>query len=275
MKSLYVAFLAFAILIASGISHAALWTFENVEYHPFSPFWEYDSSIAVTSDGAPRIAYSESDVNRILIYATKNQTGWIKENVDTGDDGYYPSLILDSSGRPHISYSIHDNLNIKHGLKYAFKDGGNWNTEFANSIDRIDYSSLGLCASGPCMSYTYVANSSLQYSFKQGGGWQRSGLSRSPDYYEQGPFSSLAVDRDDVSHIVYLEDNTDELWHTKGKGLNWSDYECVDPDGWIGESTSCLKCDSSGRLHLSYLRIVQEGDFISYSLYYACRDNSG
>jgi hypothetical protein len=74
---------------------------------------------------------------------------------------------------------------------------------------------------------------------------------------------------------VYQEHNTDELWHAKGKGLNWSDYECVDPDEWIRCSTSCLKCDSSGRLHLSYLRIVQEGVFISYSLYYACRDNSG
>jgi hypothetical protein len=187
MKSLCVAFLALVIFISSGTSHAALWTFENVEYHPSSSYWEYDSSIAVTSDSAPRIAYSESDVNRMLTYATKNQTGWIKETVDTGNDGYYPYLILDSSGRPHISYSIHDNLNIKKGLKYAFKDGDNWNIEMANDVTRIDYSSLGLCASGPCMSYTYVENDSLQYSFKQGGGWMRCGINRNvPPYYRTG-----------------------------------------------------------------------------------------
>ncbi|NQV00374.1 MAG: Ig-like domain-containing protein, partial [Parcubacteria group bacterium] len=67
-------------------------------------------------------------------YTYKSGNDWQTETV--GDSEYdYPSLALDSSNRPHISY--YDSTNGD--LKYTYKSGGTWHSETVDSAGYVGY----------------------------------------------------------------------------------------------------------------------------------------
>ncbi|MBI2058576.1 MAG: hypothetical protein HYT87_02275 [Nitrospirae bacterium] len=77
-------------------------------------------------NGYPYIAYYDQS-NRNLVYAYVDEKGekWTSEIVDGEspqqfDAGDYPSLVVDSQGRPHIAYFDGTNLDIR----YATRDPG-------------------------------------------------------------------------------------------------------------------------------------------------------
>jgi hypothetical protein len=213
----------------------------------------------------PCIAYSNT-MHPALKYAAKDQTGWHIEDVDRQHDEGLPSLVLDSSGLPHISYSGGSGQ----GILYARNTGGSWILETIRGGTLIFYSSIALAADGPCVSYTIaeVGSDWLKYSYRGATGWTLKDLNRPS--LTQEIISSLALDSQDVSHVVYTELNSNELWHVSGRnGYEWT-YGKIISDGWLG-SSSALRCDSAGHLHLCYL----EGPTVDDSLFYAYRDDSG
>ena len=68
------------------------------------------------------------------------------ETADHGGVGSYTSIQTDAAGNPHISYYDEGNGN----LRYAFKSGGVWNVEAADtaSFDVGRYKSLALDSGG-------------------------------------------------------------------------------------------------------------------------------
>lgn len=269
MKRVLPVLLVSVSLGVCGVSRADSWIYEFIEVPPFYDLghW-YESSLAVTPEGMPRVAYCNTGRpagGRLLTYAEKGEAGWSTEFVDATHEGDAPSLVLDASGIPHISFSR------SNGVYYARRNGGQWVYETINNAGGwgtlILCSSLALAADGPCVSYTYVENDSLQYSYRDATGWRLKCIDHGTR--PKGVVSSLAVDPGDVSHVIYSDEEPYELWHATGKdGLPW-DYGQIASDAWLG-STAALKCDSSGRLHLCYHAPVRDT-----SLYYASRDDSG
>lgn len=63
----------------------------------------WQSSLALTSGGQPRISYYEFD-GQDLHYAAFNGTAWVTETVDADKAGLASALALDAADQPHIVY---------------------------------------------------------------------------------------------------------------------------------------------------------------------------
>jgi len=85
--------------------------------------------------------------------------------MSVGSLGYEPSLALDNSNRPHISYYNYD----KQDLYYAYyNEATGWVTETVDSLGDVGrYNSLALDALGlPHISYYDYSNGDLKYAYK-------------------------------------------------------------------------------------------------------------
>jgi hypothetical protein len=96
--------------------------------------WEYDIvdssaslgyglAIGLDPDGRPHIVY-EDHVQADLKYAYWNGHSWEGETVDeqlTVGEGGFPSIYIDNSARPHVSY-IDDDSSLKH----CYREDGDW-----------------------------------------------------------------------------------------------------------------------------------------------------
>ena len=142
------------------------WSLETVESTGYAGM---QSSIALDSNDNPHISYTHGSLyeyqNRTLKYAQWTGTSWSIETVDsTGDVGLSPSLALDSSGNPHISYIDWTNRN----LKYARWTGSAWSIEVVDPIgdsQQFGLTSLALDSEDrPHISYYDATNKNLKYA---------------------------------------------------------------------------------------------------------------
>jgi hypothetical protein len=115
---------------------------------------DYDTSIdtgeqllALDANGQPHLIYSTwgVELTPTLNYAWRDGTGWHVEIVDSSGHSFSrAALVLDTAGRPHISY---DESDSEH-LKYAWHDGMGWQIEQAAVIGWGTDASLALDTAG-------------------------------------------------------------------------------------------------------------------------------
>ncbi|MEW6182915.1 MAG: Ig-like domain-containing protein [Bacillota bacterium] len=162
------------------------------------------TSIDLDASGYPHISYCSAiyDVWQDtyvanLKYAYKDGSGWNLSAPDSAGDisGHWPSLTLDDSDYPHISYqdSAH--------LEYAYKDGSGWHyTTVDNSAGSC--TSISLDVSGyPCISYS----GGLKYAYKNASGWHTE-TADSAGYY-----TSFAFDTSGLPHASYWDNANGDL----------------------------------------------------------------
>ncbi|PKL70924.1 MAG: hypothetical protein CVV30_01180, partial [Methanomicrobiales archaeon HGW-Methanomicrobiales-1] len=195
------------------------------------------SSLALDSSGNPRISYYDES-NKDLKYAAWDGTRWIITTVDgtnykkgqkgcnwDGDYGRnqdksikvgkYPSLALDSSGNPRISYYDESNKD----LKYAAWDGTRWVITTVDRSKRVgEYASLKLDANGdPRISYYDASHSDLKFA-----GWSRTTsrwvIETVDSSGKVGSFSSLVLDSRGNPGISYYDQSNKDLKYTAGTG---------------------------------------------------------
>jgi hypothetical protein len=160
-------------LDSQGNPHLAYWTMHTndsssgLEYatRDSAGNWSYStinesgmtwySDLKVGSDDKPRVAYheqlpysQETGFMGVVKYAEPTESGWQSTLVDGGTPrevvgadyvGWHPSLALDASNTPHISYA---DLGGQ-AIKYATLSSGTWSTEI---IDQGTYM-IGLMSS--------------------------------------------------------------------------------------------------------------------------------
>jgi Bacterial Ig domain len=89
-----------------------------------------DASLALDSSGNPVVAWSENDGTSINVYVKRwNGTAWVFVgngflDVSTNTTAYQPSLVLDSSGNPVVSWSEFDGASFNIYIKRW--NGTNW-----------------------------------------------------------------------------------------------------------------------------------------------------
>jgi hypothetical protein len=124
-----------------------------------------DPAMVIDPAGNIHAVYQALDSG--IIYAYFDGTAWKKERIPmTGLAGYYPSIALDSQNNPHITYfdvsaylapppsseknwrsdserGIANEIAIPFGgLKYAWRAGSNWQTEFVSADSPAGFSQV-------------------------------------------------------------------------------------------------------------------------------------
>ncbi|MHB9036143.1 MAG: Ig-like domain-containing protein, partial [Armatimonadota bacterium] len=222
------------------------------------------TSVAVGSDGYPRISYYDS-TNNDLKYAAWNGEQWVVETVDgsalTGqaaDVGQFTSLKLDSGDNPHISY--YDLTNTD--LKYAYWKNGAWHIQrvdgFASSTDKVgQYSSLALDSSGkPRIAYYDETNKDLLYAEGSAADNPTWTISSTPvdSTGDVGQYTSLALDSTGKPRISYYDKTNTNLKYAEGSAATspvWTPSNVDSGANDLGQYSS-LALDSTGKPHIAY-----------------------
>lgn len=159
----------------------------------------------------------------------------------------WPSLVLNATGRAHISYLVNCNYNCE--LRYAYESGTGWQVE---TVDHSGISagfdtSLALDAIGQ-PHIAYVAADELRYAYRDDQTWQRQVVDRA--YNLSTP--SLAIDALGHPHILYRywneSYNHSVIKYAYYDGSTWQ-IEAVLPAQALGSPSLVL--DASGRPHIS------------------------
>jgi hypothetical protein len=159
---------------------------------------------------------------------------WENETVDTtGSVGQYPSMDLDSSGTPHITYAS----DTEDSLKYATRNNdGTWNIETITQTGSAVHSSLAIDSAGnPHVSFYNSTSQDLIYANKSGSGpWNFFVLDSTGDV---GLQSSLTLDNDGYPVISYSDSTNSALKLARWSGFAWT-LETINTNVGSGISSS-------------------------------------
>jgi hypothetical protein len=231
------------------------------------------TSIALDFAGTPHIIYYDYDQHQ-LKYAAKSGRAWTIEIVDSagGLTGAFPSLALDSSYNPHVSYLGFAPGDGSGSLKYATKSGGLWVVEVVDSDgDTGEETSLAIDASNhPHIAYlrypSILAHSenTLRYAAKTGRGWTLEEIVGQPAGSPPVRMThcAIAVDtagvpwvsyHDYVNGFLMFATRPDGNWHvgTVDTGIG----DGTTPQANVGRFSS-IAMDSALTPHIAYFDIT-------------------
>ena len=195
----------------------------------------------------------------ILGFSQASIAGWRTVTVDSGGDvGLNPSIALDSSGRPHISY--YDSTNSS--LKYAKWNGSAWEIETIDSVGQVgEYNALALDASGnPHISYCdRTASGILKYAKWNGSAW---GIETVDATGNVGYNTSIAIDAGGNPHISYIDSSNQDLKYAKWNGSAWV-IQTLDLFATTGNTSIAI--DASGHPHITYQYIEGNVKYVEWN----------
>lgn len=236
---------------------------------PVAPAYNSQCRIATYGIEQVYIAYNSNANNEsrgriylALIDAVDPVVGSVKsiEEIDAGGDvGYWPALVLDTAGRPHLTY--YDNKLEK--LKYAFKSSGVWQISLVDSALMAGWqSALALDAGGwPHVAYYDYLKGDLKYAYKNAWGWHRSTIDSTGTV---GQYPALAFDPRGRLFFAYYDATLRDLKIAYKEGFIWKKVALVQ-DGDSGYHIS-LVINNMGESCLFYFDY--DSVFSSTKLYY-------
>lgn len=238
---------------------AATWTVRASA--PFLPDSTY--GVEVTT-GVHTTADSALAAAAVWSFATR---AWQPVTAHAGNVGQYTSLVVDGSGRRHVTYYNAAVGNLQYATctssctvpQGVYESWGSGTT--VDSLGSVgQHTSLAVDGSGRLhVNYLDETNGNLKYATCAGGGacnvaanWQATTVDTSGFV---GRFTSLAVDGGGRLHVSYVDDTKQDLKYATcvtacTTGANWQ-VVTVDSLAVVEQHTS-LAVDASGRLHVSY-----------------------
>ena len=177
------------------------------------------NTLALDYNQVPHVAYNRYEFDRWTItYASRTDSIWQKEVVDSGLFSYGPSLIFNANNISHLSYYRKDDSLNKTYICYARRDTAGWQIEvvdssngylgnyFLNFNSSMDLDTLGL----PGIAYiAWNVEDSLhyvKYAHHNGAYWDTSIVARDTTWHHRYPLDyspSLKFDREGTSHIAF------------------------------------------------------------------------
>lgn len=192
-------------------------------------------SIALTSEGAPRISYFKTGFG--LRFATKTGS-WTSTTIDS-TGGQYTSLKIDLSGQVHISYFA------SNSLKYAKWDGIRWTTTTIDGGGVVGmWTSLALDSDGnPFISYYDSTNGDLKMAQWSGTAWSTQTVVSAGTV---GNYTSIKLDSINHPFISFIAGTSVKLAHWDGS--SW----VIETVATTGAAYTSLAFDIYGNPVLSY-----------------------
>jgi hypothetical protein len=212
------------------------------------------SSVELDAMGNPHVSYYDA-TTKDLKYASRSGGGWTTETVDgsTTNAGQQCALALDAFGIPHVTYL--DEVDVSSFmLKHAWKSGGGWSTEIADSGYYneifVGFHTSSEIDAGGTLHVTYMSQGSavgLKYARKMGGLWTREFADSSGGV---GQFSSLALDAQGNPHVSYEDGGNTNVRYARKSGGVWT-IQYADSVTNSGQYTA-LALDALGRPHITH-----------------------
>ncbi len=185
-----------------------------------------EPTIALDDSGHPHVLYLHMDGEYdSLEYAYHDGTSWHSETIVPSSLQTLilsPSLALDASGRPRISFGFCIPVGVAGGpggtticvyaLAYGYRNAGQWHLETVDFGGNVgEYTSLALDASGhPHIGYHDSIYGVLKHAYFDGAHWHIQGVD---NIHTSGPgaYISVAVDAYGRSHMSYYNHNGSTL----------------------------------------------------------------
>ena len=203
------------LVLATGMG--ATWNFEVVGPAALTDTSVGGSSaIALDPQGTPWVMYEARTLQGLSLRQSRFTEGsWNAADVDasltTGTGYLYPSLAIDSAGRPHVAYSDP----AAGDLKYAYWTGSEWKIE---SIDVQGDTGWGPSLALDAQDRPHIAyldrsagganNAALRYAYFKGDGWElRTVVPSGAVAVSTGAWTALALDARGRIHLAYAGAN--------------------------------------------------------------------
>jgi len=227
-------------------------------------------SLAIDSLDRPCIAYHASTDND-LKYASLNGGVWEVQTVDSSSNsGEYVSLAIDSLSNPHISYVEKNDETGFYKVKYAHKNGGQWEIKVVDQFGFISWGDTSIAldsADRPHIAYFDPKDEDLKYTRWDGSQWE---IQIVDSYGWVGESLSIALDSFDRPRIAYFDREaegsydapfdvewgedfipTEDLLYAYWDGDSWG-LQIVDYNGSVGWYPSIV-LDANRFPHIAYL----------------------
>lgn len=263
----------------SGIKHAVrtdgVWQIETINQNGV-PVDGFENAIGVDSLGRSHISFS-GDSGAEYVY--QDGDGWLRDVIEPNQGffhyGYYPSIAIDASNRPHIGYVGQPRLGEDRGagsLKYVQYVGQGWSIETVAEEGCVKECSIALDSFNvPHLFYTFrhvLVRTDVIHAYPCEGEWVYEILGQTTDPYPIDAHNdiSIAIDAQDGIHFCWEENDT--LRYAYDTGTGWS-TETVPCTGWW----NCeLDTDTDCRPHIGY---VYHWGADTHDLYHAYRASTG
>ena len=240
MKCMAMTVIVMALVTGTCFGSPLTWSIQTVDTEGGAY-----NSLALDSDGRPRISYSNSSALRC---AEWNGAEW---DISTADNNWanHTSIAVNANGYSCISYLG------TYGLSYAEWNGTSWDRDAKSGTTNIAYASLALDSDDNAHIgyYDPYDNKSVKYIMHGGGSW---GTARTVQAGGPGGTCrglSLALDGNDNPHMSYILGATGvpmRLRYASQSGPLWDIEIVTEQDG--GGSPS-LAIDQDGNPHMSYI----------------------
>ena len=186
------------------------WLVEEVGSGPLT--YKFATSIGVDPQGNPHITYYDQTSDDLKL-ASRSASGWSIATVDAqGETGLFSSLVIDGTGRFHISY-LHKTGQSSGVVKYATRGASdsNWQLSEVGTLENLVFgfigarnvTSLALDSQGnPWIAYS--DEKSMKLAIWDGSAWQTQTVVDA-GARPLGQQVSLKLDSQDEPHIAYYE----------------------------------------------------------------------
>lgn len=205
-------------------------------------FWNrYDLSLDLDTAGFAHLLYFDPRLARVE-YARWDNQEWSSRPIDYASSfGMYSTLVLDSSGNPHVSYQ---NTDFGPALHYSVWTGSTWTYHTVDTADEVfGFDSLALdSADHPHL--IYYLDEALRHVYWTGYTWEYSVVDALDG--SGTAFAALAVDAAGHPHISYSAGGG--LRYAYWSGSAW-DLQIVDS---ARSGSNSLAVDGEGHPHIAY-----------------------
>ena len=221
-------------------------------------------SLVIDSNDFAHAVFVESQT----LYHTTNASGqWITTVVDT-DSGYTPSVAIDQNDVLHIAYHI--DSSTCGCLGYATNAGGSWNSQTIDSMNGIGadatWTDIEVESTGNIV-IIYWDDDSVELGLANSnqGAWNYGTLDLTPgpseDYHPHGGhMGNLILDSNDIPHLVWFDDDLNDMHYTTNKTGTWEDH--IFPD--YVPNTGDIAIDSNDDIHIIFSKHEWDEDNLSY-----------
>ncbi|MDA1256889.1 MAG: hypothetical protein O3C10_03480 [Chloroflexi bacterium] len=187
------------------------WTVEDIGSGRLT--YQFATSVAVDPDGNPHVTFFNQPENDLSLSSRDSSGNWTVSTIDdSGDTGLFAQILIDDSGRFHVSYGSQPTRSSLL-VKYATRGPGEsaWiiseidtlenvriGMDFARNSTSIALDSLG----NPVIAYSDLDN--VRIAVSDGSAWTTETIAEAAAD-ELGQIVSLKLDADDNAHVAFAE----------------------------------------------------------------------